>query len=292
MRSMKKKHRSHLKYIWSYPNIHSLIGGWKNKKKFENVHTYLMFIGYPRSGHSLIGSLLDAHPDMVIANQLDALSLFEHNYSREQIYFLIWENAQKEGLAGRSNSGYDYIVPNQWQGKSRQIKVIGDKRGGKSSRVLAKGEKMYLLTKIPKVTNAKLKMIHVIRNPYDNISTMISRSMKRAGRVFNDELFEQKINSYFDKIAINAHLLKQGELDIFNIHLEDFIRHPKQLLKEMCQFLGLEANNGYLNDCASILWPEPNESRFKTNIWATERIQAVAQKQQQYDFLRRYTFEN
>ncbi len=26
-----------------------------------------MFIGYPRSGHSLVGSLLDAHPNIIVA---------------------------------------------------------------------------------------------------------------------------------------------------------------------------------------------------------------------------------
>ena len=32
-----------------------------------------MFIGYPRSGHSLIGSLLDVHPNAIVAHELDAL---------------------------------------------------------------------------------------------------------------------------------------------------------------------------------------------------------------------------
>jgi hypothetical protein len=32
-----------------------------------------MFIGYLRSGHSLIASLLDAHPNAIATHELDAL---------------------------------------------------------------------------------------------------------------------------------------------------------------------------------------------------------------------------
>jgi len=33
------------------------------RRHFDAVRTFCLFIGYPRSGHSLVGSLLDAHPD-------------------------------------------------------------------------------------------------------------------------------------------------------------------------------------------------------------------------------------
>jgi len=44
---------------------------------FDKVRTYVMFVGYPRSGHSLIGSLLDAHPNVVIAHEMDALQFVQ-----------------------------------------------------------------------------------------------------------------------------------------------------------------------------------------------------------------------
>ena len=40
---------------------------------FETIQLYCMFVGYPRSGHSLVGAMFDAHPDIVIAHELDAL---------------------------------------------------------------------------------------------------------------------------------------------------------------------------------------------------------------------------
>ena len=39
------------------------------------LRSFCLFIGYPRSGHSLLGSLLDAHPDIAIAHEVNALGL-------------------------------------------------------------------------------------------------------------------------------------------------------------------------------------------------------------------------
>ncbi len=47
----------------------SLYKGFKNRKIFNGVETYCMFIGYPRSDHSIVGALLDAHPNIVIAHE-------------------------------------------------------------------------------------------------------------------------------------------------------------------------------------------------------------------------------
>jgi hypothetical protein len=41
----------------------SLFGGVRHRASFAHVESFCMFIGYPRSGHTLIGSILDAHPN-------------------------------------------------------------------------------------------------------------------------------------------------------------------------------------------------------------------------------------
>lgn len=37
---------------------------------FASVRTFVLFVGYPRSGHSLIGSIMDAHPNIIIAHEV------------------------------------------------------------------------------------------------------------------------------------------------------------------------------------------------------------------------------
>ena len=47
----------------------------RHRDDFAAVRTFLLFVGHPRSGHSLVGSLLDAHPDVVVSHELDALEV-------------------------------------------------------------------------------------------------------------------------------------------------------------------------------------------------------------------------
>jgi len=55
-----------------------------------------MFVGYPRSGHSVIGSLLNAHPDMVVAHELNALRYVQAGFSRLREYPFLARYAGKE----------------------------------------------------------------------------------------------------------------------------------------------------------------------------------------------------
>lgn len=62
-----KQNRIDCQLVKSYPI--SLIGGWKNRKLFSDIQSYCMFIGCPRGRHSLIGALLDAHPNIIMAHE-------------------------------------------------------------------------------------------------------------------------------------------------------------------------------------------------------------------------------
>ncbi|PSO51862.1 MAG: hypothetical protein BRC34_14235, partial [Cyanobacteria bacterium QH_1_48_107] len=69
-------------------NLTYVLETLKDKKNFQNVDKYCMFIGYPRSGHSLVGSLLDAHPNIIIAHELNALNFVDMGFNQQQIYYL------------------------------------------------------------------------------------------------------------------------------------------------------------------------------------------------------------
>ena len=55
--------------------LRSLVWSFRDRNLVSNVRTYCMFIGYPRSGHTLVAALLDAHPDMVVCTGGRALGL-------------------------------------------------------------------------------------------------------------------------------------------------------------------------------------------------------------------------
>ena len=91
-----------------------------------------MFIGYPRSGHSLVGAILDAHPEIIIPHQYDVIQNWKlyklstpvnkklskyhlfydlHQLSEEQAMFRM-----RSKFPSGNTGGYSYHVPGLWQG--------------------------------------------------------------------------------------------------------------------------------------------------------------------------------
>lgn len=152
----------------------SYFQGSKYEEFYGDIEKYCMFIGYPRSGHSLVGSLLDAHQNMIIAHELDALKYLDSGFSRKQLYQQILENSIKFNETDREWTGYSYWVPNQWHGRFSELKIIGDKKGSRS--VLRFMRNPGILQKLRDEIEIDIKFIHVTRNPFDNISRMFLKS--------------------------------------------------------------------------------------------------------------------
>ena len=150
----------------------------RHRELFAGVETYCMFIGYPRSGHSLVGSLLDAHRHAVIAHELDALSYLGRRFGRPQVWALILDRNAAFGERGRRWTNYDYTIPGQHQGQWDKLRVIGDKKGGTSTRRLC--VEPQLLDVVLDRMQVPTRFIHVVRNPYDNIATMFARNARIA----------------------------------------------------------------------------------------------------------------
>jgi len=242
-----------------------------------------MFIGYPRSGHSLIGSLLDAHPDAVIAHELDALAYVRQGMSKKQLYELLLERSQGFTEAGREWNGYAYRIPNQWQGRFRKLRVIGDKKGGKSTRTLASD--FDLLHRLQRTVATDVRFIHVIRNPYDNIATMFKQSCRNRS-------LSDTVRWYLALCESNAYIKSQaGSEAVFDLRHEDFVREPERILADLCEFLELEHGEDYLADCASLVYESPHKSRYDTD-WDAGSLALVRDGIDSYGFLRGYSYED
>ena len=73
----------------------------RQPKYFASVKNYVMFIGYPRSGHTLVGFLLDAHPNVMIASQTGALRYLRHGFNMQQTFHVLVEDSRRVARAGR-----------------------------------------------------------------------------------------------------------------------------------------------------------------------------------------------
>ena len=259
----------------------SLLQSRRHTEAFRNMRLYCMFVGYPRTGHSLIGSLLDAHPNIVIAHELDALKLFQRGFSRRQVFHLLLENSRKMAAAGRAHSGYSYEVPGQWQGRFETLQVLGDKKGATSAmRFYLDGG---LLEIVKDKIATELKFVHVIRNPYDVLATMTRRSARKTFDTHVDVFF--KLCSSIEKLK---NQLRPAQM--FDVRLESFIEDPKPHLERLCSFLGVKANSRYLDDCASIVFKSPKKSRFDIT-WNDESLDTISERMKAFSFLSGYVYD-
>jgi hypothetical protein len=269
------------RYMTSYYRSH------RERAWFQDVKTYCMFIGHARSGHSLIGALLDAHPNVILADEGEALRYISAGFNRAQIYHILLAKSQKQASKGRTKHGreeklYSYHVPGQWQGRFSSLHVIGDSSAGTSTQMLAQNPPLlqHLQTTM---MNVNVKLIHVIRNPYDVISTMILR----GGRTY-----ENAIERYFSNCETIVDIRKRMDsANVFAIKLEEFINHPEVYLDEICRFVGVEPINEYLNACTSMVYKSPAKSRYSVP-WSAEVRGTVERKIDKFEFLQGYSYDS
>ncbi|HEV8354104.1 MAG TPA: sulfotransferase [bacterium] len=273
------KVRRRLRKAWQY--VTSYLPSRRTPDAFAHVRAFCIFIGYPRSGHTLVGSIVDAHPNAIVANELNVVGHVKRGFSRAQIYALILANSRGFARSARQWTGYSYAVPNQWQGRFTTLEVIGDKRGAGTVRQLRTNR--GLLDRLQSTIATNIRWIHVVRNPYDNISTICRR---------HGWPLRKAVDYYFGLCASVADLRTQIAPDaILDVWHEPLIAQPDAGIRAICQFLGLEPHPDYVRDCAAIVFPEPKQTRGDIE-WPTELLDTVTTQAKAVPWLRRYVDES
>jgi hypothetical protein len=261
--------------------VKSLWWGVFQRHLFDQVERYCMFLGYPRSGHSLVGSLLDAHPDVVLAHELDSVRLIRLGFRRDQLFALILANERSFTDSGRLWTGSDYRVPDQWQGAFRRLRVIGDKKGGQSTRRLREAPER--LDGLRRTVGVPLRVVHVIRNPFDNIASM---SLRR------DALIDDVAEDYFGLCAAVEKLVARfAPEEIAAVRYETLVEDPLLVLSDLCRFLGVETESAYLRDAASILKKGPSLTRERVT-WSPRLRAEIEHRMADHEHLSGYSFDH
>jgi hypothetical protein len=273
--------RTPLLSAWRYATFG--IGSRRDRELLRSVETYCLFIGHARSGHSIVGALLDAHPQIVVSDELDALRYLPLGFDRWQLMYGSVEIARRQAAtqrrkAGREGRTYSYHVPGQWQGRAADLRVVGDSRAGWTTRRLAADP--GLLDRLrERMSPLQVKFIHVVRNPFDNIATM----MVRGGRSFEDAFAQYAANC--EAIVPLSERIGAGSLS--RIRHEDLVLDPRATLGTLCRFLGVEAEPDYVEAAAGILFRSPSRSREGVE-WPAERVQRVDELIGRFDYLAGY----
>ena len=264
--------------------IGAAYGGATNRAQFTQIETFCMFLGYARSGTSLLGALLDAHSNVVVAHELDVLRYIDAGFSKHQIFYLLLENSRAHSQRGRKATGYSYEVRDQWQGQYTILRVIGDKKGGKSSLRLR--ENPELLNELRRTLEIPLRILHVVRNPYDNIATKYRRRLRRGPATL-----QSVIEQHFAQCQTVSDTKRElNEAELLEIRHESMIDDPVRWLRTICGFLGIGCPEDYAKQCAQIVFASPRKSRNDVE-WTQDDIEMIRTKMESYSFLSGYSYD-
>lgn len=274
----------------------------------KRVKMFVFFVGFARSGHSIIASMLDAHPNVVIAHEYSLFSKWLEapalHSNKTWLFNTLYKNSLyniAEGLRMKNDrkKGYSLIIPDWWQGKyDRSIHVIGDKAGGMTAQVYRKDHSVFNSTyhKLKRtLKGVPISVIYVLRNPYDNIATMLlynhhqRKSVNKTDKYVDDDALKSQITSYFNQVRTVTDMIKKFRLNVVEVHNIDMISDPKQTMKKVCSHLLLDCPDDYLHMCAQATYPAESKSRELVQ-WTAENIRIVAQNVQRFNSLKQYMF--
>jgi Sulfotransferase family len=252
-------------------------------QEWADLGTFCLFVGYPRSGHSLVGSLLDAHPDVTLALGANALNLVrEKGLSRRELFETLLENARAQAERQRRHGGYSYAVEGQWQGRVRTLRVIGDKSGKKTADRLRRDPSA--LTALERMIRLPVRFVHVVRNPYDTIARMTLITSRGEA-----EHSVSSATAVYARLADTVEDLIRGGRPVYTSRHETLLVEPHSELRRLCAFLGVDAGDGYLDACAAILFAEPRRTREQI-VWEPDELDEIERLVAHHEFLHGYSW--
>jgi hypothetical protein len=226
------------------------------------------FLGFAHSGHSLIGAIIDAHPDACVANEANIFRYLGLNpkMTRIQAIRYVLGAAILNGTDhGWFNTGYSYRVKNSWQGFLREPKVFGDKKAGQSSAQIATN---------PELPNAlqclfpgRLRAVAVLKNPLD----LIAASAFRRG----EQISKKHVLMFYEKARVVAKFRSNyPDIPILLVSYESFVANFEMELSRLLAFLGLEAETDHIDRARSLIKKVP--PRRNITDWPPEILREVS----------------
>jgi hypothetical protein len=232
---------------------------------------WLSFMGYPRSGHTLVAAILNANPNCMVSNQLNIFSndKIDMNYIRS--YSLITGTWKPTTQVPH--------VPKQ------EIKVVGDKTGHRTVEIL--NSLPQRLGMIKSQIGVPMKWIHVVRNPFDNLATWAKLNYENNKQRSQSQYLNNVIEKYI-KLNETIARLRKSE-DVLTVRHEYVITRMHNTLEEMANFLDISFDPIWRDNVRNTVWKKPRVTRRQIP-WTQKQKGIVHDIINQYEWLKGYDF--
>ncbi|MEO9476658.1 MAG: sulfotransferase [Cyclobacteriaceae bacterium] len=264
--------------------------GANSHRRFSQLQTICFFIGHTRSGHTLLGSILDAHPQIVIATEANMMDILEQKgLTKKGLFFFLYNWSKFIAIfLGNRSAGYSYKVKGGDQGRAKNIRVIGDNKGKGTLLKLQKNPS--LLTRLHEISGLDSKVIYCSRNPFDMISTQYLKNGKSSENI-NYDYLQSRIDIFKEQSLWIHRLIHSSALDIHVMHNEDLVSRPKEEIEALVRYLDVPYTNEFIEKTSGIIFEDSRKTRFKIE-WAEELIKDLEDHCQTLPFLTRYNYQD
>lgn len=289
-----------------------------SQSDINQVENFLFFMGYPRSGHSIVASCLDAHPDIVVGHEFNLFpkllqpDMHVQLVNRSILYNGLYQNSIRSSKLGWRSMQHNYQKKgyslhinssNSWQGRFKRLRVIGDKSGGVTTRCFRDHPVLFakVYEELLETVRVPMKVLHVVRNPYDMIATRIlyrvgSEKGKKSKYSMQNPLKDrrnvvQALNSLETEAKTVSDFSNRWKSVTHEVHNMDFIQDTPKSLRSICQFLGVECSESYLKVCSDATFNKTTRPRHAI-FWSNSQRRNVDVMIKKYPFFSRYSFDS
>ena len=285
---------------------HTVVPDLLTQQTIDKIKKFSFFLGHPHSGHSIVGTIIDSHPHVVMAHEADIFSRVQKwkECNKTTIFNTIWKTIRTGTiLQVQTLKGYTLDIDDVYQNTYQDyIDVIGDKKGGWTAQVLLgnPGQWETVFNRIRTAVNLPMKVFHVIRNPYDNVASKVlcdysgdlrlygKRRVSNETYAVNSRMLDNYMRNYFEVFQAIENAKQEYKLDVLEVHGSDLVANPKKSIGGMFDFLGVSVSDELLNICSKKVFPKESKLRYKIK-WQNEQISTMKNNMQKFASLQRYT---
>ena len=138
-------------------------------------------------------------------------------------------------------------------------------------------------TRLARRACAPVYLLHVTRNPYDIIARWVLTS--KDGRTVAEVIdnFARNVRTIDDTV------IAKSDGPVLTLRHEALVSSLRTELARACGFLGVDTDDAYLDDCASIAFPAPQTARHRVE-WTPADRDSVQQIIDRHAFLAGYSW--
>ena len=254
----------------------------------NGIKYFTFFVGAGRSGTTIVGALLDAHPSVILARDYCLFTKWPQNAdyhcNRTLLYGALHAQQIRQAI---DLAKTHYHIPTGFMGKYEDhVTVIGEKEAGTATAWYHANATIWkaILYELKHTVDIPVKLVQVVRNPYDQAATMYRNKARNPTP-------EITLKNLFNNMQAVYEMKNNLQLDIHEVHLPNLVNNPQEELQKLCNYFELECSPSYIKVCMSKLYKQVHRTRAGIR-WTPALKKIVENATRTFPWYRDYTFES